>query len=470
MEYRPQPGPQEKFLSTSADIAIYGGAAGGGKTFSVLFEALRYVKHKKFRAIGFRRNTEQIRTPGGLWDESVAIYPGAGGKPIESRLSWIFPSGARIKFSHIEYEKDIQSYHGAQIPYIFFDELTQFTEKQFWYLVTRNRSAHGIPCYVRASCNPDPDSFVRNLIDWWIDKSGIAIPERSGMIRWFIRMDDKIIWGNSKQDLIDEHWTPENPVQPLSLTFIPAKLDDNQILLKKDPGYKARLMAQSKIDRERLLGANWNIKSSAGIYFKKHYFELVDAHPRLVKVVRAWDRAATEWKEGDPGDPDATASVKIGMDANKQFYILDVTNDKLSPLKVEQMILNYAKLDGVVCTVKLFQDPGSAGKGEADHMKKVLRGFKIDVDKITESKEVSAKAMSAQAEFGNVKILRSCRNIDSFLTQMEGFPDLKKKDMVDAATSAFNFLNLDNTGEFTENMIQKGESIIGADLNSGDQW
>lgn len=466
MEIRPQPGPQLQFLSTQADIAIYGGGAGGGKTFSVLMEGLRYVHKKKFRAIGFRRNTEQIRTPGGLWDESLSMYPYVKGRPIETRLTWVFPSGARIKFAHLEYEKDINNYQGGQIPYIFFDELTHFTRKQFLYMVSRNRSIHGFPCFIRATCNPDPDSFVRELIDWWIGPDGLAIQERSGKLRWFVIVDEQMIWGNSKEEL--QHLTPND--SPRSLTFIHAKLEDNKILMKKDPAYRSRLMSLDKVERERLLGCNWNIKASAGMYFKRHYFEEVDAHPKLLKIVRAWDRAATEHKMGDPGDPDATAGLKMGLGIDKNFYILDVEHEKYSSSKVEEMILNNARHDGVGVTVKIFQDPGSAGKGEADNMKKVLRGFHVECESISKSKEVMAKAMSAQAEFGNIKILKSCRKKDRLYKELEGFPDAKKDDIVDAATSAFNFLNLDNTGEFTQNMIQKGSSIIGGNSKSGESW
>ena len=79
----PQKGPQEKFLSTSADIAIYGGAAGGGKSWGLLLEPLRHVtKNKEFSSVFFRRNTTQVRNPGGLWDESAKLYPMAYGQPV----------------------------------------------------------------------------------------------------------------------------------------------------------------------------------------------------------------------------------------------------------------------------------------------------------------------------------------------------------------------------------------------------
>jgi hypothetical protein len=190
LKIEPQPGPQTEFLSTPADIAIYGGAAGGGKSFGLLLEPLRHHDNSKFGGVVFRATSVQVRNEGGLWDESMAIYPLFQAKPRESTLEWSFPSGMRMKFSHLEYDKDVLNWQGSQIPFIAFDELTHFSQRMFFYMLSRNRSASGVPGYIRATTNPDPKSWVRTFIDWWIGKDGYAIPERSGVIRWFIRRDD----------------------------------------------------------------------------------------------------------------------------------------------------------------------------------------------------------------------------------------------------------------------------------------
>jgi hypothetical protein len=140
----PQPGPQTQFLSTPADIAIYGGAAGGGKTFAELLEPTRHVHNKDFGAVIFRRTTPQITNEGGLWDESTKLYPLLGAIPKLGDLSWRFPSGATVSFAHIEHDSTVLNWQGSQIPLICFDELTHFTQKQFWYMVSRNRSMSGV--------------------------------------------------------------------------------------------------------------------------------------------------------------------------------------------------------------------------------------------------------------------------------------------------------------------------------------
>lgn len=156
--FAPQKGRQTDFLSTKADIAIYGGSAGAGKSFALLLEPLRHFHNPKFGGVIFRRNSTQVRNQGGLWDESVQIYTPLKATAKQSYLEWIFPSGGKMKFAHLENEASVYDWQGSQIPFIGFDEVTHFTEKQFFYMLSRNRSMSGIPGYVRATCNPDTDS------------------------------------------------------------------------------------------------------------------------------------------------------------------------------------------------------------------------------------------------------------------------------------------------------------------------
>jgi predicted phage terminase large subunit-like protein len=428
----PQPGPQSDFLSSTADIAIYGGAAGGGKSYALLLDPLRHYDNGKFAGVIFRRLSTHVRNPGGLWDESVNLYGKLGAKGWESRLEWKFPRGGTMKFGHLEYEKNVYDWQGSQVPFIGFDELTHFTEKQFWYMMSRNRSMSGIPGYVRATTNPDKRSWVRHLIDWWIGPDGFPIQERSGKIRWFIRMGEEIIWADHWNDLTTKYGTE---VIPKSLTFIPAKLQDNRILTEKDPAYLGTLKALARVERERLLDGNWNVDYKSGNYFKRAWFPIVDQIPGgWNKVVRYWDRAATVPSESNP-NPDYTAGVKLYGYPDGRCLLADVRRDRVTPLNVERLVKNTADYDGPLVRQIIEQEPGASGVADAQNYVRLLRGYDVKIFKPSRDKVTRALPVSAQAEHGNVMVLRAPWN-EEFFNEAEAFPPEKNAEKDPSDTSA----------------------------------
>lgn len=439
VEIGPQEGPQTAFLSTLADIAFYGGAAGGGKSFGLILEPVRHYDNKLFGGVVFRRNGVDIRNEGGLWDESEKLYGSLRGHPREAFMEWIFPSGMRMKFAHLEHEKTVLNWQGAQIPYIGFDEITHFTEGQFWYMLSRNRSTSGVPGYIRATCNPDADSWVRKLIAWWIDEhTGFPIPERAGVLRWFIKINGEITWADTKEELIAQYGQDQ---LPKSFTFIPSKLEDNQILMRADPTYKSNLNALARVDRLRLKDGNWNVRAEAGMFFQKSWFEIVEAVPqdKIKRKIRSWDRAATRPSETSP-DPDWTAGVLIYEMDDGTFVVADVVADRVSSLAVERLVKNTAIQDGYDTEIVGQQDPGSAGVADIENFTRLLAGFVVATEKVTTDKETRAKPVSAQCEAGNVKILRGAWN-DDFFKEAEAFPTKGvHDDRVDALSVGFNKL------------------------------
>lgn len=262
-----------KALSSPADIVIGGAAAGVGKTMALLMHPLRHYEVSGFGGVIFRRTSPQIRSEGGLWDTSMEIYPHVGAVPKGSVLEWHFPKGGKMKFTHLEYEKNILDWQGAQIPFIGFDELTHFTKKMFFYLLSRNRSVCGVNPYVMATCNPDPESWVYELIQWWIDPdTGFPIPERDGVVRYFTRDGENYIWGDTRGEVIEKGWyflqaAVEKSGIPAetfvkSITFISGSIYDNKKLLEVNPAYLANLMAQDEQTRMQLLEGNWKVKIS----------------------------------------------------------------------------------------------------------------------------------------------------------------------------------------------------------------
>lgn len=432
VDVRPQPGPQEQYLASKADIAIYGGAAGGGKSFALLLEPLRHVCNSKFRAVIFRRTGKQIRNEGGLWDASRTIYGGTGATATETNLLWRFLSGASISFGAMEHEKNRFDWQGTEIAYLGFDELTHFTARQFFYLLSRNRSVSGVKPYVRATCNPDADSWVASLISWWIDqKTGYALKDRSGVIRWFVRLDDDLVWADSRDEL--KRLYPEQ--DPKSLTFVAASIEDNKILMAEDAGYKANLAALDTVERERLLKGNWIIRPAAGFYFRRSWFPFAKQSPSKCRSARGWDLAAT--KENGTNRGDWTVGVKVSRDDAGTYYVDHVERFRGSPNEVEQAIERLAGQDGTKVTVALPQDPGQAGKAQCQAMARRLSGYRLYLKPVTGSKIARAAPFSSQVEAGNVFLVEGAWN-EVFLRELEAFPSGRYDDQVDAVVEAFN--------------------------------
>lgn len=439
IELRPQQGPQEQFLSSPADVAIYGGSAGGGKTYALLLEPLRHMDNPGFGVVIFRRDSGQITNEGGLWDNAKDIYRPLGATFMESAPKRvIFPSGAKITFNHLHTDDAVYGYQGAQVALICFDELTHFSEKQFTYMLSRNRSTCGVRPYVRATCNPDSDSWVARFISWWIDQeTGYPIIERSGVIRYFYRLDGAFLWGNSIDELVDKY--SADPKLCKSVTFVMSSIYDNRILLEANPEYLANLNGLDIVEKERLLKGNWKIRPSAGLYFKRESIRIVHTVPgRLISVCRSWDLAATEITNENK-NPDRTAGVLMGRLKSGEFIVLDVIRRAANAADVRKLIMQTAKADRLeygMHTITLPQDPGQAGKDQAATYVKALAGHKVRTAPVTGSKIVRAVPFSAQWQGGNVLLLAGDWNKE-YLQELEGFPDALHDDMVDASSDAF---------------------------------
>jgi predicted phage terminase large subunit-like protein len=457
MTIKPQKGKQESFLSSPADIVFYGGQAGGGKTWALLSYPLYSSHVKGFNGTIFRRTKEQIRDTGGLWDSAVEIYKPLGAYTREQPLD-IRYENMKLKFAHLEHEKDKYNWDGAQICYLGFDELQSFTETMFWYLIGRNRSTCGINPFVRATCMADADSWIKQFIIWWLDAEGkYADESKAGVIRWFIRLrdSDRIVWFESEEkanlyimenalyDIVKVDGVEEKrPLIPMSFTFIPASLEDNKILMEKDPKYAANLNALQKIDRERKKYGNWAIKPQAGLYFRREYFKMIQRGqlPAERSIVRFWDRAATE--KTVKNDPAWTCGVKMSKDNNGIFYIEHVSRFRATTGKRDEQIKNITKADGNKVTVGLEQEPGASGKSEIHYLAQKLLGYPVKPVPARENKITRALPMSSQAEIGNIKVVEAPWN-DAYFAEMENFDadPKKKKDQVDASSGAFNLLS-----------------------------
>lgn len=445
-DIRPQPGPQEAALACEADILIYGGAAGGGKTWSLLAEPLRHAANRRFTCVIFRRIVPNITNQGGMWDESRELYPYFGATANNNELSWSFPSGAIVRFAHLQRVDDALNWKGSQIAMIGFDQLEEFAESQFWYMLSRNRSLCGVRPYIRATVNPVTSEdrvggWVHTLIQWWINPAtGYPIQERSGVLRWCLRIGHELTWFDTREAALAHARTIEpDPALaatlPKSLTFIAAKLGDNQILMRGDPSYYANLMALPYVERERLLAGNWNVRPLAGLVFNRAWFNTLSTLPLdCVRWVRYWDKAGTA------GGGDWSAGVKIGYSPGlRQYVVGDVVRGQWSALEREQVIRQTASLDGPGCEIGVEQEPGSGGKESAEHTIRNLAGFPVYAERVTGDKLTRASPFAAQVEARNVAVVAAGWT-EAYLAELHNFcgAATDTDDQVDASSGAFN--------------------------------
>lgn len=456
----PQTGPQTVALESTADILFYGGAAGGGKSFYLLSQPLRHIKNPGFGAVIFRRTNPQIVAQGGLWDQSGDIYHYAKGKPYHGQQrQWVFPSGAKITFSHMEHEDDKRSWDSSQITLIEFDELTSFTETQFVYMMSRNRSTCGIHPYIRAAMNPDSDSWVAKWVEWWIDQeTGYPIPERSGVVRWFIRDGEAMKWYATKDEAVEYLVSIGRPLklakdEPKSFTFVAASLDDNKILDSINPEYRANLMAQTQVERERLLRGNWKIRPAMGLKFPRNRWRYYDAPPVGLRLCRFWDKAATEGGKGARtagglmGELDEQKAIAAGL---PRYWIVHVEAGRWGDAEREAKIKSQAMLDNAMygqVTIGMETEGGSGGKHSTFTTTTNLAGYDVFAERPTTNKSARWGPLASQQQIGNVAIVKSptwdwaavVNELDA-LAGDEVLDKGKLKDVADALSGAFKYL------------------------------
>ena len=234
-------------------------------TFLPLYE----VWNPGFTGYGFRKEEDDIKR--GLWTTSKIFYTGYA-NPTETNLTWTFPSGAKLKYEHLQNEKEVdRRYRGAELPLIFIDELPQLQEKTFFTLLGSNRNTIGACNKFVASCNPvSRQHWVHKLISWWINEdTREIIRERSGKIRYFFKYGNsvsEIIWGDSKAEVYEKakgfiDFLIEDDEDPMmlisSLCFIEGDLKQNKIFSSLDSSYKGRLVQQGGTQAAKDIKGIW---------------------------------------------------------------------------------------------------------------------------------------------------------------------------------------------------------------------
>lgn len=393
---------QRVFLRTYALEALFGGAAGGGKSSALLMAALQYVDVPGYSAILFRRTFADLSLPGALMDRFKDWIA------MNDDIHWnansyvaTFPSGARISFGYLNNQNDYLRYKGSEFQFIGMDEVTEIRESDYRYLFSRlRRPANGplseVPLRMRAASNPAPN---------WV-----------------------------RQRFIVEGLS-ENRI------FVPSKLTDNPGI--DADSYRQALSALDPVERRRLEEGDW-WSTTLGSMFDRTSFVIVDPHEIPVitssaRVVRFWDLAATEPSPTYP-DPDWTVGT-LGIFDQGIFYVLDVRRARVKSDKVEHLIAQTALEDGPLVSIRMEQEPGSSGKALIDQYARfVLPGYDFAGIRSTGDKITRARPFAAAVANGNVRVVRG-RWLTDWLDELASFPEgLTHDDQVDSVVGAFTFL------------------------------
>ena len=412
--WQPNPGRQTKFLASTAKRALYGGAAGGGKSAALMACVLRWVHNPNYRGLYLRREAQYL---GDAIDKSKRLYPALGAKLVLGpRIVWTFPSGAELWMNHCAHENDIANYDSFEFSEVLFDELTHFTERQFTGICARLRGTDpSLPYWSRAATNPGGigHEWVKQRWSPWLDTKHPR-PAAEGELRWMLR----------------GHEVAPHAPDALTYTFIPATLDDNPHV---DPAYRAQLEDLDPVRRAQLIAGDWNAAYGEGKLFHRDWWAYLDNAPVCVKRCRGWDLGAG-------GDP--TVGVLLGdrgAGTVPRWVVLDVVRHVGPPHEVHDLIAKTAARDGRDVIVRLPQDPGQAGKDQALTYRRELAGYTVVTKPVTGDKTVRAGGWSSQVGAQNAALVRAPWNA-TYVAEHHAFPDATHEDAVDASADAFGEL------------------------------
>lgn len=394
---------QQVFLRCNAIEALFGGAAGGGKSSALLMAALQYVDVPGYNAMLFRRTFADLALPEALMDRFIKwVAPHDEIRWNSNNYTATFPSGARIGFGYLNNKEDYLRYKGAEFQFIGMDEVTEIRESDYRYMFSRLRRPKSgplskVPLRMRAATNPAPN---------WVRQRFIVEGREYGRV------------------------------------FVPSKLSDNPGIDAES--YRRSLAQLDPIERRRLEEGDWWV-TSLGSMFSREDFQIVDWSdvPDMVgksaRLVRFWDLAATEPSPSNP-DPDWSVGTLMMFDEGIA-WVLDVRRARTRPDGVERLISQTAAEDGPAVAIRMEQEPGSAGKALIDQYARfIVPGHDLQGIRSTGDKESRARPFASAVANGNVRVVRSSW-LTEWLDEFSSFPEASPHDdQVDSAVGAFTYL------------------------------
>lgn len=325
--FKPNPGPQTSFLAANEREVLYGGAAGGGKSYAMLADPLRYMQHPQFSGLLLRHTTEELREL--IWKSQEMypkIYPGI--KWSERKMQWIAPSGARLWFSYLDRDEDVLRYQGLAFSWVGFDELTQWSTPFAWnYMRSRLRStASDLPVYMRATTNPGGPGHA------WVKKMFID-PSAPNKAFWATDIDTAQTLtypaGHSKAG------------QPLfRRRFIPAMLVDNPYLAQQGD-YETMLLSLPEHQRKQLLEGNWDVSEGAAFAEFNRSIHVIEP----TDIPRNW----VKFRACDYGYGSFSAVLWFAVSPSEQIIVYrELYVSKVLAKDLARMVMELEQNDGQI--------------------------------------------------------------------------------------------------------------------------
>ena len=451
------------------------GAAGSGKSYMGLMRFLLYIDDPNFFGYVFRLNATDMKGGGGLFQTACRMYQAYDNrvKYTKQPMCIYFPSGATINFTGIDGDSGLDSIQGVEISAAMVDESSQHEESTIFWIISRLRTKAKMIPNIWLTCNPHPDSFLRGWLDnYYLHLKGTYIDgelaegrpnlSRDGDLRWFLRVGEGMVWGDSKEELIKAHQhnfpidklSGQSTCQPRSFKFISATCHDNPPLIEADPNYVSNLLNLPRVEKERLYFGSWYARQETSSYFQRSWTPVISIHDHIkndpiVRRIRAWDLASTLPSEAYP-NPDYTAGVLLARTRGGYYIIEDVVHGRWRAGELEQMLVEQTRKDiemyGYECLGYLPTEPASAGKVQKHHFSRVFAEERVPIKffKVGSNKSKLDRFMpfSSVSENGLVLVNQGDWN-DVLFHELEAFVGTRSKnhdDIVDATADAFNLI------------------------------
>jgi len=396
--FKANEGPQEDFLAAGETDVLYGGAAGGGKSYAMLVDPLRFAHRSAHRGLIIRRSMPELRE---LIDKSRELYPKAfpGCKYKEVEKLWNFPSGAKIEFGFLERDADVYRYQGQAYSWIGFDEITHLPTEFSWnYLASRLRTTDSeITCYMRCTANPGGAGAT------WVKKRYI--------------------------DPSPPHESFEG-ADGLTRKFIPARLQDNPYLAT-DGRYEKMLQALPPTQRQQLLEGNWDVAEGAAFTeFLPHLHVItpfeIPVHWERVKGIDYGyaSESACIWGAVDPSD--GTLIIY------RELYRKGLLGTELAEMITEMEMQDPFSVQGVLDTA-CWSRTGTTGPTIGETLQRA--GHKLrraDKNRIQGKIQIHEYLKVMQSGRPRIQILNTCPNL---IRELQSIP-LDKRNPEDVDTHA----------------------------------